>query len=418
LSPKEGLWKVPVGAVVPFLVVIALAILQRDTDTQVMILYFGTMFASLCGSVLILLSRFDFSVEDGNPDEVLSQLAHSLRASMFIVKEEKFVVNQDKSSISVSINSTAAVKIRARPSDGGTVVSYSPNATRGGWNVYFIFLVFAYGSILLLPMAIYLFLKARTTAHELVLPKLRSKGAVPKRTEELGVCDVLVDSLSEGRRMAMEAHEAAKSNYEDEVILSFIGSIAVFIFAGVGLLYLLPSGRDAGTTLFRVALALALAAGFGFAAIHYLRKTRRPRINEFKAWGERLRKVLDLETSAQVRGENSPSALELLLETSLELPKWEKARVQGAAYLYPGIWMIIFGCAYVAFWGALGLLSAYNDFGAILVSASFLVWGILLGALYYLQWKKKVREDQEFSQAWKARVRVIESDMEKILGGM
>lgn len=409
---KEGLWKVPVGAVAPFLVVIALAILFKDAGYHIPILYYGILVGSMCGSATMLLCRFNLSVEDGSPREVLSQLAHSLRVSSFIVKEEK-------RSIVIQITSTAAVKIRATAVNGATLVTYQPDATPGGWAVYVILFISGYGAVFGIPIAAYLFLKARKAARERVLPRLPSTGARPKRADELGISEILADSLSEGRRMAKEAYEATKSNYEDEVILSLIGSMAIFIATMLGFLFADPQEFDIGAAFPEVALSLVLAASFGFLTIHYLRKTRLPRIKELMVWEEKLGRRLELETSAREHEGVEPSTLELLLEASLELPNWQKARVRGGLYLYPGTWLLIVTCAFLIYGGVTAILSASGNSSLTLIGATMLVVGIVGGALLHRSWKREVQEDKEmFSKAWDGRMRTLKSDMERIIGGM
>jgi hypothetical protein len=412
MSSNEGLWKVPVAAVVPVLVVVALALILRGFDRQIMVIFYGSLAASLFGSAAILLCRFNLSVEIGSPEEVLSQLAHSLRVSRFTVKEEK-------KSISVRITSTAAIKIRARAANGATVVSYTPDATSGGWTVYVIFVISGFGTFLALPMAVYLFLKARRMAHECALPRLPSTGAKPRSADETGISEILVDSLSEGKRIANEAYEAMKSNYEDEVIVSLIVSVVLFMVALAGSLYLFPLGYDVSNAAVIAVLSLAISACFGYAVIHYLRKTRKPRINEIKAWEERLGKELDVETSSRGRGENEASVLELLLETSIEIPRWEKDRARGFLYHYPGTGILLVGCAILACYGAVAILSASGDVNLAILGMAMLAVGIIGGALLYMKWKRDVREDQEmFSKAWDRRIGILKSDMQRILEGM
>lgn len=372
----------------------------------------------LAGTAIAFGLRLRLTVVKESQGTVLSQLAHRLRISAYRVSEKP-------QQLSVQISSTSAIKIRVKPVPEGTLISYSADATPRGWSIVAILLLLSWGtSLASLAMAIALFMLYRSAvfASDRVLPRLSLLPIPEESGAKANTHTMLVDCLSEGRRLSVEAYEAARSNYQDHILMlvtvSLVLSMALVLSSGAYLL------QDFDAQI-RVVLALLIGVVAGITASlvswRLLARRSKSRINELKSWADRLEAALSREVRQEQLPDGDPSSFELIVESHKETPKWLKARRKAGMFRDPGSWLLIFFFSCTAL--ALGLGGAleiwrgqlYNASAALVLSAGL----SSLAVFTYLRWRKHQREEDEGMVAGSAnRIHTLKAEMETYLRGV
>ena len=365
----------------------------------------------LVAIVITFVLRMRLIVVPGEPKDVLNDLAHRFRVS-------RYMVEQKPKYISVQVSSTAAIKIRARSCPEGTLVSFQAGAMPAGWTIIVIPIFVLYGLPLAFALSLFTLYRVAAFARMRVVPRLSRLPIPSTQAAEINVKAVLIDSLSEGRRLASEAYDSVKSNYEDSLILSVLG--AMLVFAGVALsATLLPSEILDGNQ--RIAFAIAAAAVVSVVFLAYavrrLSAVSKLALAELKPWRERLGSALTRETTNAPAADSEPSSIEMVLDSYRELPKWLKARKKAGVFRQPGLWLLIFVCSYavyqLTFMGVLFLVEG-DPIG---------VWMLLAGAAFaggavalYLRWRSQQAVEAEgLSNEWDKRYESLKAEMEAFL---
>ena len=361
--------------------------------------YFGVLIATALAFIL----KFRVRAVEGEPKSVLADLAHRLRVSQFSVVEKK-------SMLSVRMSNYQAIKVAAKRIPEGTLVEYRADAAPSGWTVIIILLLFMFTAPFALVIALYGLYRSATFASDTVLPRLVSLSASGSAEKEPDTRAMLIDSLSEGRRLSSEAYAAARSNYEDAIIISVtIGIILSLILALFVVFFSIT-----------IAIVVGLVSGVLFSIISWrlLAKRSKPRLEELKSWGARFEVAFSRETASQNPPDGEPSAFELVTESLKEAPYWLKILGKSGMYREPGYWiLIVFFClsAFESGFGGIFCLLDGNYLGAsvlLLISAVLLLssWAL------YRRWKK-IRDEEYRSTLgdMTARYDALKAEMENYL---
>jgi hypothetical protein len=273
-------------------------------------------------------------------------------------------------------------------------------------------------------MAIVLFMLYRTAvfASDRVLPRLSLLPIPEEPGAKADTRTMLVECLSEGRRLSVEAYEGARSNYQDSILMlvtvSLVLSAALVLSSGA---YLLKDFDAEARGVLSLLIGVVTGITASLVSWRLLARRSKPRINELKAWTARLEVALSREVAQEQLPDGEPSSLELIVESYNETPKWLKVRRKAGRFRDPGSWLLIFFFSYFAL--ALGLGGAIDLWRGQLYNASvFLGMSAGFGSLAaftYLRWRKHQREEDEGMIAGLAKhIQTLKAEMETYLGSV
>ncbi len=359
----------------------------------------------------LFLPKFSLAESPVAPERALHHLAHELRVAQYRVTERP-------GRIDVRIGRISAVKIWARPGPGGSVLRYQPDATPTGWGLIMFFAIF-YG-LALGFVAIFLILYVFSQTHRFVasraeprLSTLRAEG-IPPREEVRGL---LIDGLSEARRLAEEAWEAERASYQDAQAVVFLTVLLTWALLLLGTFLLTPATHPWREGWNPLLIATVPSAALGLASGFLLRRRFRPRIREIRTWVRRLQTALALEVSSEIGKEFQPSAFETLMEASQEVPRWIEAhrraglsRDPAAGFLLVGmaLWTLVLVEVTLLATGYGPFVSALSGIGAIGVS--------LVLVVLYRRWRRGWEEAARASVLeWRRRLDEVRARMDQSL---
>jgi len=342
------------------------------------------------------------------PEQVLAAIAHGMRLGLYRVSEEP-------GELTIRVGSMSAVKVRARPALGGTDLTYTVYATPGGWSLLMVMFFLWELAVFTAPVTLFILMQVRAFVRERVL-SYALPGGLPPAPAPSDVRAILIDSLSEGYRVASEAAEAEKSAYHDLLAFAFfLGFVAwglVFIEALLSSAEVDFARRLQDSSLIALVAGTAVAVALGLG----IRYVLRPRLRLLETWATRLREALAREAGGARPPEASPSAFELLSEASKEVPVWFAALRRGGMSREPGTWVAIF---FAGIWGVtlLGLAVSLAGLVLIAIPAGAAGLGFLaLAYLLYRGWQRRVEAERASVMAsWDLRLSAIRAQMERFL---
>lgn len=354
--------------------------------------------------------RFRLAKYAGSPSELLANLVYRLRVSGYRVTEER-------SRLVVQVSSTSAIHITTRASADGTWILFKPSATPSGMSIVIILLFTFIGAPLALALSLFVIYRSSAFASMRVAPRLTGP-LVPQAKGALADTRMMiVESLSEGRRLSAEAYESARSNYHDSVIVMTVVGIIMSVITGT-LAFTQIDSVDRGL----IALAVGFSSAVGVSAIFWslLAARAKPRIAEFKSWSTKLESALAREVAGQSPSDSDLSSFELIVSSFREMPKWMRARRRAGGYRKPLLWLLVFFLSYGAFEAGLTafVLWSQGQQPGGFISSVVCAGLILLAAASY--WVFNKRLDTEMKQTlsvWNERYETLKSDMERILAG-
>jgi len=341
-------------------------------------------FGALACTAIAFSLRLKLQTVKGDPETVLDDLAHRLRIS-------RYRVSQKAGLLSVQISPTSAIKIRAKPAPDGTLVFFQTDATPTGWSIVVMLLIL--NIIPLFGLALAMFMLYRTTvfASDRILPRLSQLPVPGEPTREVDTHTMLVESLSEGWRLSAEAYEAARSNYQDSILLmvsvSLLLSMVLAAFTG---LYVLSESEGNLRLIISILAGFATAVTSSVASWQLLARKSRARIAELRAWTTKLESALSREVASEPFLDGEPSAFELVTESCGEIANWLKARRKASMFREPGSWLLIFFfSAYAVLFALAGAIDFWqgNTVSALLILAVSVASGSV-AALTYVRWKR------------------------------
>jgi hypothetical protein len=408
---RNNLLKI-VSATIVNVALVALIVKYAGANLTVLFYAAFFMFVTLWGLLFYIIPRLDTAA--GTPKEVLQDLAHRLRSGRYRVTEEP-------GKLSIQITPLAAIKVHAVADGANSEILYQADATPGGWTVLVLLFLFTRG-FAGFPMALYHFLKARRFAEDQLRPQL-PKGGVPRA--KVGAGDIrerLIDSLSEGHRLAAEAYEATQSRYEDRWLLLGFGAVLLWLILlvtlGVG-----PHSTLTGNPAYLLIIPSAITLAILVPSVWSTRKWFKPRIDDYREWADRLRKALEKETVHETTESPESSAFELIAQAYRQVPTWLEARRKGSFSRESGAWMLIFTCAIAAAWMAFFGIVLYSfttwSLGLLIWSLVLLIGAAALISLCYLLYSRlRRRANEEGSRTlkdWNYRLDVMHQKMVKYL---
>jgi len=362
---------------------------------------------------LAFLPWFRAGFVQAAPESVLAYLAHDFRMSSRIVA-------LGPGEITVRLDKWASVKIRAQPREGGSILSYQTYATPSGWGVLILlFLVIWPAPFAIIPTLV-IFHRVVAAVERRVAPIVR-EGRLPDTFRPDDIRVMLLSSLGEGHRLALESYEAERDRYHDAlgvvVLLAMLGWFLLFLAFG----FLLADPDWGRRTMNAFLISLGGTLAFGILAGLLVRSRFRPTILRHREWVSRLETALRRESSREPIEAGLPGTFDLLWRASEEVPRWIATQSRAGLDRDPAIWGILF---IAAWWGIqlmifgvpLLLFPAYGNpvVGAALVAAGV---GLLLAAdRLYRRWRR--RRDEELTRmrdGWSRQYDALRNRMEQFL---
>ena len=370
----------------------------------------GFFLGLLIASVVAFVLQFKLTKEAAPPDQILAKLAYRLRVSGYRVTEKR-------KRLIVQISNTSAVHITTKKVPGGTWVLYKPSATPNGLSVLIVLAFIFITMPLTLALSLFMLYRASAFASMRVLPRISQIPVPEVSAARVETRTMIVESLSEGRRLSAEAYESARSNYHDSVIIMFV-LVTVLSFVLGTLAYGIMDVDQRG----KIALAVGVFSGVVISAVLWLllAAKARPQITEFRKWSKKLDAALSREVAGQSPADGEPSSFELIVDSFKEIPKWLKVRRKAGGYREPLIWLLIFfliyGAIEVGFMGLLWWVEGRSTAGIVAIAVSIVL--VLLSVGSNVAYKKRLDLEQERTLSdWRKRYDSLKSEMEKFLVG-
>jgi len=359
----------------------------------------------------LFLPKFSLAESPVTPERALHHLAHELRVAQYHVTERP-------GRIDVRIGRISAVKIWARPGPAGSVLRYQPDATPTGWGLIMFFAIpsgLALGFVAVL-LVLYVFIQTHRFVASRVGPSLSTLRAevIPPSEEVRGL---LIDGLSEARRLAEEALEAERASHQDAQAVVFLTALLTWVLLLVGTFLLAPAMHPWREGWNPLLIATVPSAVLGLVSGILVWRRFRPRIQEIRRWVRRLQTALAVEISSEIGKEFQSSAFETLMEASQEVPQWIEAhrraglsRDPAAGYLLVGmaLWTLVLVEVTLLATGFGPFVSALSGIGAIGL-------GLVL-VLFYRRWRHGWEEAARASVLeWRRRLDEVRARMDRYL---
>lgn len=370
----------------------------------------------LVPAVVAFLLRFSIVRMKGDAKKILADLASKLRIAGFAVSKKRcsLIVNTDK---------FFATKISARESGEGATVTYQAYATPSGWTVWFVMLLlFTYTAPVMLGISLLALRTAAVFTSGQVLGRVLGPPATVPPDRETRIRTLLLESLSESKRISQEALQSAKSRYHDWI------AIVVVLGLGLGLgvlalvsVYALDGWETRAGLLY--ALGSGAAAGLAFVLIGWrvLASRVRDHIKDMASWADRLEAALKTEISAERPPDGAMSSFELIAESFKRMPIWLEERRKGAMTRDPAAWFFLFFLACLCYSSAMAALLGITSGSPLIAGLSLLltIALCLVMLLTYRRWKGEQNvEAVELTADWEKRFEALRSEMESYLGSV
>ncbi|TLZ84581.1 MAG: hypothetical protein E6K03_01580 [Methanobacteriota archaeon] len=253
------------------------------------------------------------------PAQVRAALAANLRG-------EGLEVGAEPDAIWVRIDALSAVRIRARTTDRGTVLSSQARATIAGWLLLLGLVASVVGSLPAVALTLVLFRRANRFARARAPAAFGGKGGTAVSSGD-EVRAMLVGSLSSALRIAREASDAQRKAYTDALTIIAVAAFTSWTALLIGLFVAL-NGFNLITGQWDVPIVGATGGTLVLSVVllSVVRRRFLPRLARYRAWIDRLSDAFDREMSPEAAEPSAASTFELLAEASTQVPDWLDAQ--------------------------------------------------------------------------------------------
>ena len=278
-------------------------------------------FIPVLGVIALYLVRFKGRVVDSTPAVATDVFAQELIAA-------KYIVERSKGRLTVRLNKSVGVIVSTKQTGRQSQLYYGlkPMPRGDAWLIILMLLIPA----LALLVAMYY-------ASKVVRFGTASMDAIAHRASqrpegsEKSINGMLTEGLSEARRINLEAYEAAKSNYQDMILLSLVFGMLAAALAVISIAYLDDAGVvsvDGEIILYVGILAFVATAIFSAFVV---RRRLKSRLDDLKGWKDRLSHAMYWQTHPTSDEITPDSQFELLAEASKKIPEWLEIRRRSSA---------------------------------------------------------------------------------------
>ncbi len=344
--------------------------------------------------------------------QVLRSLALALRADNPNTK-----MTGDK--LVVRVGTWTTVEISAIGDGNRTTVSARAGATISGWVVVLILaLVLSTFAIVALTVALIIFTRGHASANRRHVEIVTASHSDLPVSELIDLNKGIVDTLSEGRRIASEARRSVQLSYRLKILAILL--IGMWILPAVIVLLarqaLGGDSADLPENIYFYAILADLV--IGIALIARVRNRMKPVIAEYRQWENRLDNLLSMDTSDK-KDNIDESVIESLVEVAERTEKWTREQKRASASNDPMTWLLIIILLYVE----LGILSRimlefhlFRDSLGMNLVVLFVIEATLVFISYILISRARRIQARCLAYSdndWKARKAWISSELEK-----
>ncbi len=365
----------------------------------------GSLVSALGVLLWVFLRRPFLASVAMSPEFALAALAHRLRLEGYQVAEEP-------RRLRVHVDDWARLAIHAI-GDDTTEFRYAVDATPRGWAAVIILAMTVWTGLLAIALAVSLHAKARKAASRVREALARDPLSPPSPDD---VQALLLDGLSEARRLVRETFEYEREAWENARVIVVTGAFLLGAFLFVGTFLWAPDLVANLGLLAVLGLAALIAMAVGLAGYLLLRGSHRPRLRELRLWETTFRRAFDRELAGEAPPEGRPSTVELLAEAAVRAPLWSRQRALRKLHHDPGATWFAFALAALAV-----LLFAFTAvFGEPLWRLLTGVVGTVLAvgaALFWSRWRRELWEEEQRTRAsWDEVRRRLEDGIEDVVG--
>jgi hypothetical protein len=369
------------------------------------ILYVG----SLLGVVALYSTKFRGRAMVGTSDNITNDLARELMAGGHIIERVKGRLN-----VRIDRSVGAAVVVKQK---GQQRYLYYGLETMPRGAAWIIVLALIAPPITMIVVVYYLSKVIRFGRE--TLDGIALKASERPEGQEKSVKEMLIEGISEARRMSLEAYEAVRSNYQDMLILSLVFGLVSMILTVVLFLYF--DSVNGVIVDGEVALCAGAVAFFGSVIMSFMlvRRRYRPKLNRLRAWSDTLSNAFESE-GYPTGGEVTPdSHFELLAKASREIPEWLEIRRKSMLAREPSWSMVM---VYAMYFGAVtasaGAIAASQEALGGLIIFCFGAFMIAIGVIVYtITARRMASEAKALEDSWRRRSEQMTAEMENLLGG-
>jgi hypothetical protein len=388
-----------------FTVSLHLTLSSADPQLSVRAVYY----APVVGIAVAYLMTFQIGSMSCSPIIAMNAMSYQLRSAGLIVRT-------DGLKIHVRLGMRLEVKIRLRPKGQACRVSYELGMSqKGAFWLILLGLIFPPAGLLVAMIV----LGKSIRFGEGELRGVLSRASQSHKDGERGIKELLVESLSEARRISLEAHETLKSDYEDLLILSLVAGILA-LFGTMTFVVLLDAWGYVEAEAIFISTAM-VAAFFIVTAVSVFLVWRRfkPRLDDLENWKDLLHSACTVEAAPAEEDLTPDSSFELLARVTKELPSWLEIRRKSMLAREPLLSMIVFLVTLYGFFACLGgAFRVESDVleGAIAMAlgAALFIGGIIL---YMVSDRRRAVEARSLAENWESRSREIDLRIDRLLGG-
>jgi hypothetical protein len=327
-----------------------------------------------------------------------------------------YLVAVDDRDLKVTVDQNRTVRILVRPSSMGSEVSVYPGLTRVGIESMFSFTaILPFCGIIALVMTLRSYRKSLDLSHNVLRPTLSYLETQEHRdegTEHADPGSVVVETLQQADRLAVDAFVARYASYEDStwliVLLGIIAYALMFVFTVSW--HLVGDNYSDYSVVFLVTFPLTVASIF--VLVMWNKKRYLIQSNELNERIGYLEAAIAREAGTAPTVDGAESGLETLLNICPEMPKWTRYRTRNFAYRNPTMSIVIGWTIYVItiFSGALFFIGLGFPFLVILVGTSVI--------LYLTTKYRNIQSDRRKLRQWRSKLETMKTDMESKLQGL
>jgi hypothetical protein len=328
----------------------------------------------------------------------------------------RYLVERKKSEVLVRLDKEVMAMVSAKSFTGGTGISCGMRLTPRGTGTV-VLLGIMVPPIALLVTLYFLFKALRFGENQLA--DLLAKAAVRAEERKTDITCMLMESMSEARRISLEAYEVLKSNYQDLLLISFvIGLLASFALLIASLFVVGHSEVEAGASIVFGACLMVFVASTVLSLI-WVRRRYKPKMDDLRAWNQRISDAIEAEGKPAGGEVTTDSLFELLAKASKELPGWLEIRRKSMLAREP-FWQTVTFLSVVI--GLLLTVSCAVELETqtprVLASGAIGFLLLVIGSLIYvLSNKRRLTEMRTLKRDWQRRTEELSKHMEHLLGG-
>src|SRR2546428_190160 len=284
------------------------------------------LWAPILAALAVLPAAFLREAEVDTGLEAPARVRAALAANLH---SEGLEVTTEPDGVWVRIDALSAVRIRARTTDRGTVLSSQARATRAGWLLLIALVASVVGSLPAVALTLVLFRRANRFARARAPVAFGGKGgaAVSSRDE---VRAMLLGSLSSALRIAREASDAQRKAHTDAQTVTAVAAFTSWTALLIGLFVAL-NGFNLITGQWDVPIVGATGGTLVLSVVllSVVRRRFLPRLARYRTWIDRLSDAFEREMSPEAAEPSAASTFELLAEASTQVPEWLEGRIGG-----------------------------------------------------------------------------------------